>query len=132
MKIILAGTLLIGSAALALAQTPRTVEVPPPLESIAQTIDDQGANAEQAAEIEARRRLNAGIAARVDATNAQHAAALAEHKAALAAHRAALLERERAAAEYAVARAVYEQRQKEIADWQACVDGDRTRCAKRP
>ncbi len=37
-----------------------------------------------------------------------------------------------AQAEYEAARAAYDQRQREIADWQACVKGDKTRCPPKP
>jgi len=47
-------------------------------------------------------------------------------------HDAALARTAQAQAEYEAARAAYDQRQREIADWQACVNGDKTRCPPKP
>ena len=119
-------------AAAAAAQAQQSVEVPAPLQSIQDEIAAQGASVEDAAAIAERRRLNAEIMARNAATDAAHAAATADYRAKLRAHEAAAAEAARARTDYDAARAIYDQRQKEIADWQACQDGDRKRCPPKP
>lgn len=108
------------------APVPEPAPAPPPV------VDEAVAAPEDAAAISARKRLNAEVKARTDATDAQYAAAQAAYQAQMREHEAAVESTARAQAEYEAARAAYEQRQREIADWQACVDGDKTRCPPKP
>lgn len=114
------------------AYAPQSVEVPPPLQSVEQEIAAQELPPEDAEAIAARQRLNAAVRAKSEAADAANAAAQAEYQAALRAHEASVAAAAKATAEYEAQRAAYEQRQKEIADFNACQAGDKRRCPPKP
>lgn len=124
--------ILLHAALLMAAQVLQPVAVPEPAPTAPLPAIDEAGTPDDAAAISARKRLNAEVKARTDASDAGYAAAQAAYQAQMREHQAAVDSTARAQAEYEAARAAYEQRQREIADWQACVSGDKTRCPPKP
>lgn len=123
----LALALLVGAAQI------ETTETPAPLQSVSEAIDAQQAAPEDAVAVAARQRLNAEVLAKQAAVDAEQAAKEAAYQSALRDHNAAVSETARKQAEFEAARAAYEARQKEIADWQAChVEKIKSRCPPKP
>ncbi|BBE36042.1 hypothetical protein [Sphingosinicella microcystinivorans] len=124
--------ILLHAAFLMAAQVLQPVTVPEPALPAPATVVDEIVAPDDAAAISARKRLNAEVKARTDASDAGYAAAQAAYQAQMREHDAAVARTAQAQAEYDAARAAYDQRQREIADWQACVNGDKTRCPPKP
>lgn len=124
--------ILLHAAFLMAAQVLQPVTVPEPALPAPATVVDETVAPDDAAAISARKRLNAEVKARTDASDAGYAAAQAAYQAQMREHDAAVARTAQAQAEYDAARAAYDQRQREIADWQACVNGDKTRCPPKP
>ena len=124
--------ILLHAALLMAAQVLQPVAVPEPAPAAPLPAAEEAATPDDAAAISARKRLNAEVKARTDASDAGYAAAQAAYQAQMREHQAAVESTAKARAEYEAARAAYDQRQREIADWQACVNGDKTRCPPKP
>lgn len=124
--------ILLHAALLMAAQVLQPVAVPEPAPAAPLPAAEEAATPDDAAAVSARKRLNAEVKARTDASDAGYAAAQAAYQAQIREHEAAVEHTAQAQAQYEAARAAYDQRQREIADWQACVNGDKTRCPPKP